>query len=45
MGYSIPQLPLAIELETKTVLKKLSKAHQALAELKGVRASSQIKVF
>ncbi len=33
---TIPQLPLAIELETKIVLKKLAKAHQALAELKGV---------
>ena len=31
----IPRLPLDIDLETKTVLKKASKAHQALAELKG----------
>lgn len=36
MSYTIPQLPLSIELETKPVLKKLAKAHQALAELKGV---------
>src|SRR5438132_1928469 len=36
MSYSIPTLPLSIDLETKPVLKKLSKAHQALAELKGV---------
>ncbi len=36
MNYSPPLLPLSIELETKPVLKKLMKAHQALAELKGV---------
>lgn len=36
ISYTIPQLPLSIELETKPVLKKLAKAHQALAELKGV---------
>ena len=36
MSYSIPNLPLNIELETKPILKKLTKAHQALAELKGV---------
>ncbi len=36
MSYSIPTLPLSIELETKTVLKKLAKAHRALAELKGI---------
>lgn len=36
MDYIIPKLPLSIELETKPVLKKLAKAHQALAELKGV---------
>src|ERR1700677_4971436 len=36
MSYTIPQLPLSIELETKPILKKLAKAHQALAELKGV---------
>src|SRR5664279_4684490 len=36
MSYTIPQLPLSIDLETKPILKKLAKAHQALAELKGV---------
>ena len=36
MSYSIPTLPLTVELETKPILKKLAKAHQALAELKGV---------
>lgn len=32
-------LPISIDLESKAVLKKLAKAHQALAELKGVAAS------
>lgn len=36
MNYIIPQLPLSVELETKPILKKLTKAHQALAQLKGV---------
>lgn len=36
MNYSIPILPLNLELETKPILKKLAKVHQALAELKGV---------
>jgi Fic family protein len=36
MSYSVPMLPLSIELESRPVLKKLAKAHQALAELKGV---------
>lgn len=36
MDYTIPLLLLSIELETKPVLKKLTRAHQALAELKGV---------
>lgn len=36
MNHSIPFLPLTIELESKRVLKKLAKAHQALAELKGI---------
>jgi Fic family protein len=36
MNYVIPKLPLPIDLETKPILKKLAKAHQALAELKGV---------
>ena len=36
MNYSLPLLPLAQELETKTVLKKAALAHKALAELNGV---------
>lgn len=36
MEYTVPQLPLSAELETKVVLKKLARAHQALAELRGV---------
>jgi Fic family protein len=36
MAYTIPQLPLTIDLETKPILKQLTKAHRALAELKGV---------
>lgn len=35
MKYMIPKLPFSIDPETKAVLK-LAKAHQALAELKGV---------
>ena len=34
--YTIPKLPLEIDLETKTILKQLSLASRALAELKGV---------
>lgn len=34
-NYKIANLPFDIELETKVVLKKLAKAHTALAELKG----------
>jgi Fic family protein len=33
--YMPPPLPLSIDLETKTVLKKLASARGALAELKG----------
>jgi Fic family protein len=36
MNYTIPTLPFTIDLETKSILKKLARAHQALAELKGV---------
>jgi len=36
MNYKIPQLPLNKNFETKIILKKLAKAHRALAELKGV---------
>jgi Fic family protein len=32
----LPDLPLNIDLETKTVLKRLPSAHSALAELKGI---------
>lgn len=34
--YDIPTLPLKYDLETKAVLKQLSKATRSLAELKGV---------
>jgi Fic family protein len=37
--YTLAMLPNIGEIETKAVLKKLAKAHQALAELKGVAAS------
>lgn len=37
--YQIPYLPLSIDLETKTVLKKAKDARAALAELKGVAKS------
>lgn len=36
---AIKPLPFAQEIETRVVLKKLAKAHQALAELKGIAAS------
>lgn len=36
MNYNIPNLPLEYDLETKVILKQLSKAHRRLAELKGV---------
>jgi len=39
VSYKIPLLPLAEELESKAVLKKCAKAHQALAELKGIVAT------
>lgn len=39
MKTQIQQLPFAADIETKMILKKLTKAHQALAELKGVAAS------
>ena len=43
MHYKIPRLPNLIlpdpgELETKSILKKITTAHKALAELKGVAA-------
>ncbi len=36
---SLPLLPLNIDLETRAVLKRLTRSHQALAELKGVAAT------
>jgi Fic family protein len=36
---TIKPLPLAQDIETTAVLKKLARAHQALAELKGIAAS------
>ena len=33
------ELPLAIDVESKTVLKRLPKAHAALAELKGIAST------
>lgn len=38
-NYIIPLLPIAQEVETKAVLKKLALAHKALAELNGVAES------
>lgn len=35
MNNSLPKLPPKVELETKYVLKQLSRSHRALAELKG----------
>lgn len=39
MNYTVPLLPLKQDIETKQVLKKCAKAHQALAELKGLVAT------
>ncbi len=39
MNYKIHMLPLKQDIETKAVLKKCAKAHQALAELKGIVAT------
>lgn len=39
MSYTIKLLPPKIDLETKTVLKKLSSSHRFLAELKGIAAT------
>lgn len=38
-GFNLVKLPLAIDLETKNVLKALPTAHAALAELKGVASN------
>ena len=34
--YNIPLLPLPYDLESKKILKQLSKSHRRLAELKGI---------
>lgn len=39
MKYSIPTLPLELDLETKEVLKQVNRANRSLAELKGVASS------
>ena len=39
MTWKLQNLPYDYELETKTVLKQLTSAHRALAELKGVAQS------
>ena len=39
MNYKTPLLPLAEDIESKAVLKKWAKAHQAVAELKGIVAT------
>ena len=39
MSVLLPLLPLEIDLETRVVLKKLVRSHQALAELKGIAAT------
>ena len=38
-SYKIPTLPLNIDIETKSVLKKASEAHRYLGELKGIAHS------
>lgn len=38
-NYGIPALPLKADLETKAILKELSRAHRYLAELKGRAAA------
>lgn len=35
-NYQIPKLPLAVEVESKAILKQLSASHRQLAELKGI---------
>lgn len=37
--FKLEKLPLKIDVETKNILKKLNKAHRALAELKGLVSS------
>jgi hypothetical protein len=38
MSVPLPLLPLGFEIETRSMLKKLVRAHRALAELKGMAA-------
>ena len=39
LNQPLPNLLTLADIESKAVLKKLAKAHQALAELKGISAS------
>ena len=39
MQETIPLLPFKQDVESRAILKKVAKAHQALAELKGVANS------
>lgn len=39
MAYTIPQLPLPLDLETKAIMKKTAAARSALAEMKGAALS------
>ncbi len=39
MKWSLTELPLSVDLETKKVLKSLPSAHAALAELKGIAST------
>ena len=36
MSYTIPTLPLTVEVETKAVMKQTNSANKKLAELKGI---------
>src|SRR5210317_1387943 len=38
-NWKLKELPLAVDLETKAVLKSLPSAHAALAELKGIAST------
>jgi Fic family protein len=38
-GFDLKPLPPTVDLETKTVLRKLAEAHRHLAELKGIAAT------
>lgn len=43
--YVIQELPFAQDIETKVVLKKVTQAHKALAELNGVAESMPNEVI